>query len=110
MTNQNKIEEYKTRLESEKEKLLKELAKAEAAPDFGNDVDVDEETDEAEETANQLSIASVIHERLLEIETALNDMAAGKYGVCKKCGGKISERILDLVPESQLCEACKSSR
>ena len=110
MVNKNKIEKYTSRLEAEKEKLLKELAKAEAAPDFGNDVDVDEETDEAEETANELSIAKVIHERLLEIETALNDMAAGKYGICKKCGGKISERVLDLVPESQLCGDCKMTQ
>ena len=111
MTNKNKIEEYKMRLESEKEKLLKELAVAEKAPDFGNDIDGgDEEADEAEETANELSIANVIHERLLEVETALNDMASGKFGVCKKCGGEISERMLDLIPKSQLCEACKMGR
>ncbi|PIY58866.1 hypothetical protein COY97_01965 [Candidatus Wolfebacteria bacterium CG_4_10_14_0_8_um_filter_39_64] len=34
-------------------------------------------------------------------------MEKKKYGVCEKCGKKISLDILKLAPESRLCKECK---
>ena len=106
-----KIEVYQKRLEVEKAKLLKGIAEAEQVPDFGNDVDAfDEETDEAEETANERAVGQTLRERVSGIDAALNKIKTGKYGVCEKCGGGISAEVLDLAPESRLCENCKSIR
>ncbi len=106
----DKIAVYHKRLEAEKEKLLREIAEAEQAPDFGSDVDdLDEEADEAEETANERGVAQALRERVSEIDTALNKIKTGAYGVCEKCGKEISKEMLDVIPESRLCEHCKRS-
>jgi len=80
-------------------------------PEFGSDVDSgDEEADEAEEFGTQLSIAQVLKERLADIELALKKIEEGKYGICEKCGGKISLDVLKAVPESRLCKKCKKGK
>ncbi|MDP4033502.1 MAG: TraR/DksA C4-type zinc finger protein [Pseudorhodobacter sp.] len=40
------------------------------------------------------------------IEAALARIAAGEYGVCTKCGGKISEERLDVLPYTPFCRIC----
>jgi DnaK suppressor protein len=110
MLTKEKIEIYRKKLEEEKKKLLQGINKDESTEDFGNDVDMDEETDEAENFSNSLAIAETLKMRVNEIDSALNKIEIGSYGVCKNCNGEISEKMLDLVPESQLCEACKKSQ
>jgi RNA polymerase-binding transcription factor DksA len=44
-----------------------------------------------------------------EIDAALNKITAGTYGKCERCGKEIEKEVLDLVPESQLCEEHKKS-
>lgn len=108
--NQEKIASYKKKLEMEREKLLRELAGAETATDFGSDTDsLEEESSETEEIANKLAVGHSLRIRLDEIDTALNNIAEEKYGICTLCGKEISEKVLDVVPESQLCEQCKKT-
>jgi RNA polymerase-binding transcription factor DksA len=40
------------------------------------------------------------------ITAALGRIAAGEYGYCVKCGAKISEERLDLLPYAPLCQEC----
>lgn len=88
------------------EKEVGELEKE--RPDFGSDVDsFDEETDEAEEVANQTGVARVLKERLENVRAALAKLEAGAYGVCEECGGEISPEVLSVAPESRLCRSCK---
>ncbi len=47
-------------------------------------------------------------QELLEIEVALEHMAAGTYGHCAECGGSIGRLRLLAVPEAQCCLACAS--
>ncbi len=106
-----KIQEYKNRLEKEKARLLAEIKKNETPEDFGSDIDHgDEEANEAEEFGNQLAANEALKERVNEIDSALNRIIEGKYGVCEKCGGEISQTLLDVVPESQLCGNCKKGK
>lgn len=108
MLPKQKIQEYGERLENEKKRLVKELGKAEAPENFGDDVDsFEEEAEEAEELTTHLATGQAIRDQINEIDAALNDILSGKYGVCKTCGEEISEKVLDIVPESRLCEACK---
>ncbi len=108
MLSKQKIKEYKERLEKENKRLIKELKEVEAPESFGRDVDsFDEEADEAEELTTHLATGQTIRDRINEIDSALNDVRTGKYGICKKCGAEISERVLDVVPESRFCRDCK---
>ncbi len=108
--NQEKTEAYRKKLEAEKISLLAELKKTERTEDFGSDVDdFSEEQEEAESKANELAVAQTLKDRVNEIDAALNKIAAGKFGICEKCGGEIETKELDLIPETRLCENCKKT-
>ncbi len=100
---------YELKLKEERERLLKELKGKETPADFGDDVDDAEgiEAEEAEELGTNLSIGQALRDRINEIDRALQKIGEGSYGKCIKCGGVISERVLDVAPESELCENCK---
>ncbi len=107
---ENNFAQYKIKLEKEKEKLLKDIIRAEKPEDFGSDIDgSDEEKNEAESFGNQIAFAQTLKERINEIDAALNKIAAGTYGVCEQCGKKIEEKVLVASPESRLCKRCKKS-
>lgn len=109
MLTKQEIDAYEKRLNMERAKLVAQLGEKEKPEDFGSDVEDDDsqEADEAESMANKLSVAQVYRDRLAEIDDALAAIAGGTYGVCTNCGGPISKTMLDVVPESRLCENCK---
>jgi DnaK suppressor protein len=110
MLNSEKIDFYKKRLLEDKRRLMAEVEESQNPQNFGNDVDsFDEETDEAEEVANKLAVAQSIKDRINEIDSSLNKIVLGKYGVCEKCSQEISDKVLEIAPESKLCEDCKKS-
>ena len=111
MLTPEKIQHYKSRLETEKARLFAEIKRNETPENFGSDTeDNSEEANEAEEFGNQLAANQALKERVSEIDSALNKIEIGKYGVCETCGGMISEKILEIVPESRLCENCKKKK
>jgi DnaK suppressor protein len=95
------------KIKREIEKRIKRLLKI---TDFGDDVDVDQETDESEEYLNQLAIAQTLKCRLADIESALRKIKKGRYGICEKCQKKISLNILKITPESKFCQECKKKK
>lgn len=102
------LAQFKNWLERTKKEILKKIKKLSKAPDFGNDVDSgEEESDESEEFGNQMAIAQTYKEHLADIDTALEKIEKKKYGICEKCGKKISLDVLKAVPESKLCKECK---
>lgn len=106
--NLNFLTQFKNQLIKIKRGIEKRIKSLYKVPDFGSDVDSgEEESDESEEFSTQLSIAQTYKERLADIDTALGKIEKKKYGVCEKCGKKISLDILKLAPESRLCKECK---
>ncbi len=76
--------------------------------DFGDDIDdLDEETDESEEFANQLGIKQSLEERLANVKKALQRIKDKAYGRCLNCGRSIEPEVLHALPESDLCRKCK---
>jgi len=99
---------YEKQLRREKERLSSEIRKNEVPEDFGSDIDAgDEEKNEAEALANQLALNQTLRVRVNEIDAALNRIREGTFGVCKSCGKDISEEVLNVTPESLICEHCK---
>jgi DnaK suppressor protein len=45
---------------------------------------------------------------LISLESALERIERGTYGVCEDCGGKIPVRRLEAYPAARRCIACKS--
>lgn len=101
------MKKFKSFLEKEKEGLEKDIKKLKNVS-FGKDIDSgDEETDEVEEKTANVALLNVLEERLSGIDKALGKIDAGTYGICEKCGEEISIKLLQVNPESKLCQKCK---
>lgn len=109
MLTNEQVAAHKAKLEEEKKKLIEEIASKNPHEDFGSDIDgFDEEADEAEEFGNRLAVIEALKTRVNEIDAAINKIAKGEYGICQQCGMQISDSLLAAVPESLLCEHCKT--
>lgn len=111
------IDELKKKLESEKESIQKELETfASKDPNSKDnwdtrypnreDGDKDEEADEVQEYENMISVEHNLEIRLKDINSALEKMEKGEYGVCEKCGKKIDPERLQALPEARTCLKC----
>ena len=48
-------------------------------------------------------------ENLLEVQQALDRIAAGSYGTCARCGKEIPVERLEAYPTASLCIVCKEA-
>lgn len=62
------------------------------------------------ERSETLAFIEKARERLAEVDTALERMDRGTYGVCVDCGATIPEARLEARPLSVRCVACASKR
>lgn len=94
-------------LQKEKKRIEKQLKKLGPA-DFGTDLDIDEDAaNEVEQRWDDQAVADVLMERLKGIDAALEKMEKGTYGICENCGKEIAIELLNIDPESRLCQRCK---
>ena len=49
-----------------------------------------------------------LKQRLAEVEAALKKIDESTYGICEKCGGKISKERLEVLPTARFCLNCES--
>jgi len=47
-------------------------------------------------------------QRLEDINTALQKIEKGTFGICEKCGGEITRKRLQAVPYARYCINCKA--
>ncbi len=114
------LDELRTKLDGTLVDIKSELGEIETdkgemkQPDFGSDVDgnedLSEEADETEELTADIGIAAGLKERLEDVENALRKMDKGAYGKCEKCGEEISWEVLSAVPESRYCKTHKAGK
>ena len=87
--NDQEILKLKIELEARKKDLEEKIKKLLVPVDFGDDtqgnVDMPEETDEAEEYGNNLSVADALKKELADVNSGLDKIAKGVYGQCDSC-------------------------
>lgn len=98
----------RTQLRELEDELLRERARLERlienqSPDSGGD-GVAPPAPPAEEGG--LALATRTHARYEAVLEALSRLAAGTYGVCTSCGGRIPYGRLLVMPEATRCVAC----
>ena len=111
------IEKMKAVLVADKARLEKELAKFSNSedsedkeakfPDYGNS-----EEDNALEVADyeaNVSIESDLQKSLRDVDSSLERIEEGDYGVCKYCKKPIEEKRLQARPTSSACISCKKT-
>jgi DnaK suppressor protein len=111
----------KEKLEKEKEELerrLREFAKKGKIPDdwetkfphyngeSGSSA-LERAADEVEEYERLRSVEQVLEVKLKNINSALEKIEKGNYGICEKCGKEIEIERLEAIPEAKFCKNCK---
>lgn len=115
---EKKLKKIKDQLEKElalfaqKDKILKDNWKSNF-PSFdeaesGNDR-LEISQDEVEEYLNRLPLEHILEIRLRDINLALEKIKNKKYGICEKCGKKISQKRIKAHPEARICLKCQKT-
>lgn len=112
-------EEYKNKLLAEKEIISKELAGLGAKQDLktGNWEATPDATDAPESDENDLGdkyedynleneTVETLEARLNDINSALQKIEDGKFGICEICGAQIEEDRLSANPAARTCKTC----
>lgn len=114
--NQEKLEKFKKLLLKKKEELQKELGNLGSEnpklkgdyltkyPQYGSSLE--DSAMEFEAYIETLPIEYRLEKRLAMAKEALLKIEKGGYGVCEKCGKKIPEKRLKIVPEAKFCIKC----
>lgn len=114
--NQKTLGELKEKLLNEKARLEKELnilGKPTGTPgDYETKInqigtDWEENATETEEYVDNLGVEDNLEKHLQDVDAALAEMAAGKYGFCANCGQEIDLERLKVYPEARTCIKCK---
>lgn len=114
------VQKIKALLEQEKTRLEKELtnfahrnpkaAEADFVADFPDIGDRDDENaSEVAQFSDNLSLEDELEKALRDVESALELIEKGTYGICKYCGQQIDERRLIARPTSSSCIQCKKT-
>lgn len=97
------------KLESERAKLLEELAHLRREAIMEVDGDVAEGDPKWAERDIAQSLVDIHERKLIEIEQALEEARKGHYGICERCGRPIDPERLEILPETTLCVECKQA-
>lgn len=113
--NNDQINTIKQKLEDQKKHIAEQIADLKASDPF-NDPDhatdnAAVDTDVREQGGHDLIQAEIetLSERLIDIQEALERIEKGTYGVCAKCGKRIPDGRLQLVPEAKYCVECEGT-
>lgn len=113
----NKLKTEKIRLEEELKKITEVGGKSKDKwilrfPKFnGGETGggaLEKNADEVEEYTTLLPIKYNLEHKLKEINSALEKIKKGNYGLCERCHEKIEEKLLKIYPETKFCRKCKS--
>lgn len=64
--------------------------------------------DELLERSKDLAIKSMVKQRLADIDSALERMDDGRYGICQNCGRPIPLERLQALPTAEFCVQCQA--
>ncbi|MEU1176198.1 TraR/DksA family transcriptional regulator [Streptomyces sp. NPDC005820] len=111
------VEEARTELQSEMERLRAELASSETAlvglmRDSGDGAG-DDQADTGTKNItreHELALAANAREMLIQTEHALERLDAGTYGLCENCGKAIGKARMQAFPRATLCVECKQKQ
>lgn len=108
------IDAIREDLEAQRTRLVAQLGELGATPsgDLQADLNAGEGfADAAATTAERterIGVIDTLKGQLDDVETALERIKVGAYGVCSNCGNPIPPERLEARPESTLCVTCKS--
>jgi RNA polymerase-binding protein DksA len=105
----NNISGAARKLQAEKQAILLKLNK------LRHELELPQEADDPEDSATELVEHEIVlgqiehlENRLKLIESALEQIKQGTYGICDNCGQPIDPARLKVMPEATLCIQCQT--
>lgn len=102
------------RLEKERRRTEEEIARlrsyleTELERDSGDEEDASDTAADIYEREKTLALIRTLEDKLVSIEHALHTTAAGRYGICERCGQQIEPGRLEIMPHTTLCVRCQT--
>lgn len=109
--NKNKIDHFRSQLESIRAAILGDVEKSNQNVRAGETGQIADISDDAARTySRQLEgeLGKQEWQKLKQVDTAIEKMEEGKYGICAECEATIPEARLKLVPFTEFCTQCLS--
>ena len=100
------VTQRKTALEERRAQLLTRIEGIEAELDSHDSKDWEESATEREGDEVLENMGLSAQQEIRMIEAALHRIAEGEYGFCVKCGARISDERLDVLPYTPFCRSC----
>ncbi len=91
----------------EQERIQSELATLRSFMRSEVDTDPEEGDTEIFEREKNAALIAVLENKLKDVETALDLIAKGRYGICERCGNPIEPERLEFKPDAILCVNCQ---
>ena len=117
----NFLSTVQEKLKQQKEKIEKQLAEISNRnqkngsysyevkfPEYGRSDD--ENANEVADFVDSVSLSKNLENSLKEVETALEKIKKGQYGLCESCGKKIEDQRLIILPTARYCLVCKKKK
>lgn len=102
------LNEMRKNLLAERRKLLQKLGiETESAETIGRNLDRADLAQNYSARERDLALAAMEQEHLTQIESALQRLDDGRYGVCIQCGDQIAPARLQILPYASLCMHCR---
>ncbi len=108
-----KVEQYRKRLESKQEELMRLVSKSEQD---GRSVDEEITQDIADKAANSYTKEFLFHQsddnrRILQlVQEALGRIKGGEFGLCLACQEEVQQKRLEAVPWARHCIECQEKQ
>jgi DnaK suppressor protein len=113
-TRERELAGIRLQVESERDRLQRELTQLRADLGGGDEAHFHEHpTDHAgemEEHDRQLAIRENLEQMFSQCEDALGRLDRGEYGICRSCGQEIDIERLKALPYATKCIPCKEAR
>lgn len=102
--------EQKNRMEGELKRIAKPTSDQGDFETIYEDIgdDMDENASEVEEYVGNIALENNLEEQLKGINSALEKIKNGTYGVCEECGLDIAPERLTANPAAKRCMLCAS--
>jgi len=106
------VEAQKKKLEEERTRLQSELSRIAKKDVVGDDYHArveqigrapDENVVEEEQYEAARSVEQSLEVQLRDVNSALQRISDGSYGTCTKCGERIDQKRLEALPSAQTC-------
>ena len=95
-------------LEADRQQLLAQLQALREAVQIEIDTDPEEADPDLYEREKNFSLIAALNSELASVESALQALKLGTYGICERCGEAIPPERLEVRPEATLCVPCQT--